>query len=201
MACINSAEQRNKRYREIAEVLKDLRVGEDEYQASPVRSPAPTRFDRGILASGVTKKDRKQAKKSAKAAERAPLLGCKDIERIGKILHSEEHDDDEFERALLLDKDITDNVYYHPGTANSYEIRHRFIDAQRAAKSESKMSEEELERIMKELEAPSAMQVKGKKERALLGKLREKIVEDFVHDHGEEQSTMGMFFFSLACLC
>jgi hypothetical protein len=43
---------------------------------------------------------------------------------------------------------------------------------------------------MTELKVNDMCHVKGKKERALVGRLRDKIVEDLQHDHGEARETM-----------
>jgi len=191
MGCKNSDEQRHIRYKEIAELVKDLRTFNNGEQSllSP-HTPSSFKFGHAVLDGSVNKKDRKEAKKQAKAAERVLTIRAKDIERIGKILHPEESGDEEFERALLMDKSIENNMYYHPGTSTSREERQVFISQERRGKAELKITQAEIDRIMSELKVHDMSRVKDKRERALVGRLREKIVEDLKHDHGEARETM-----------
>jgi hypothetical protein len=190
MGCKGSDEQRYNRYKEIADLVKDLRIIGNAQSSSTAKAPSISRFDPAVLDSPGSKKDRKEAKKLAKAAERMPVVTGKDIERIGKILHPEEPLDEHFERNLLMDKSIEDNVYYHPQTSNSREERHRFISKERFDKSELKLSDAEMHSIMTELKVPDLAQVMSKKDRAIVSKLRDKIAEDFAHDHREVAEIM-----------
>jgi hypothetical protein len=190
MGCKNSDEQRHIRYKEIAELVKDLRTFKDEQSLLSPHTPSFSKFDHAVLDGSINKKDRKEAKKQAKAAERVLTIKAKDIERIGKILHPEESGDEEFERALLMDKSIENNMYYHPGTSTSREERQVFISQERRGKAELKITQAEIDRIMSELKVHDTSRMKDKRERALVGRLREKIVEDLKHDHGEARETM-----------
>lgn len=190
MGCRNSDEQRYLRHREIAELVKDLRTIDAEQSLSSPITPKAPKFDFAVLDGSASKKDRKEAKRQAKAADRVLEIKSKDVERVGKILHPEEPADEEFERNLLTDKSIEENVYYHPQTSNTREERHIFISRDRRGKAEFKVTAAEIERIMIELKVYDMCHVKGKKERALVGRLRDKIVEDLKHEHGEAGETM-----------
>jgi hypothetical protein len=190
MGCKGSEEQRYNRYKEIAELVKELRMIGNEQSFQSPRTPTFPRFDHATLDGSTSKKDRKEAKRQAKAAERVPVITSKDIERIGKILHPEEPVDEEFEKALLMDKAIENNMYYHPATSNSREERHRFIRQERSGKSELKLSDSEMRDMLAELKVPDLAQAKSKSERVIVTRLREKIVEDFVHDHHEAGEIM-----------
>ena len=190
MGCKSSDQKRYLRHREIAELVKDLRtIDAEESLSSPITPKAP-KFDFAVLDGSASKKDRKEAKRLAKAADRVLEIKAKDVERISKILHPGEPVDEEFERGLLMDKSIEENVYYHPQTSNNREERHIFISHDRRGKAEFKVTAAEIERIMIELRVHDTSHVKGKKERALVGRLRDKIVEDLEHEHGEARETM-----------
>lgn len=190
MGCRGSDEQRYNRYKEIAELVKDLRNAGNEQSLSSPKTPTFHKFDHAVLDGSASKKERKEAKKQAKAADRELVIKAKDIERIGKILHPEELVDEEFERALLMDKSIENNMYYHPGTSNSREERDRFISEERRGKAQLKLSDAEITRIMTELGFPDLSMMKSKEERVLVGRLREKIAKDLKHDHNEARDTM-----------
>jgi hypothetical protein len=172
--------------------VKEVRECGDEQPFSTPKSATFSKYDHALLdgsASKPSKKDRKEARRVAKAAERAPLITADDIERVALILHPKEPVDEEFEKALLMDKSIENNIFYHPGTANSYEIRDRIIRQERSGRSKLKLSEKELDQIVAEL-LPNWEHLKSKKERDLIARLRKMIEEDLTHDHGEEQQTM-----------
>lgn len=191
MGCKGSDENRYGRHKEIAELLRELRlVSSDESVSSP-QTPQQQKFTMASLDGSTSKKDRKAAKRAAKAAERAPITTSKEIERIGQILCLEEPADGEFERTLLSDKSIENNVCYHPGTANSRETRHRIIHQEKSRKFEIKLSDAEMDRIMSEFKVPSLALASSKKERALIIRLRSKVAEDFEHNSREARDTMA----------
>ncbi|KAM0713084.1 hypothetical protein Q7P35_000536 [Cladosporium inversicolor] len=191
MGCKNSDEQRYLRYREIAELVKDLRtIDAEQSPSTPITPAAASKFDFAVLDGSASKKDRKEAKRQAKAAGRVLEIRQKDIDRTGEILHPEEPVDEEFERNLLMDKSIETNMYYNPATSNSREERQIFISQDRRGKAEFKVTAAEMERIITEFKVGDMSHVKGKKERALVGRLHDKIVEDLKHDHGEARETM-----------
>lgn len=187
--CIHSDEQKAKRYREIAELVEKI-LPTSEQHPSYGGSPAVPKINHAsIVSSGATKRERKEAKKVAKAAERAPVITAREIDRIGHILHPGESSNEQFERSLMRDKSIEDNVFYHAGTGNSRAMRHYIIQQQRSGKTELHISEAEMERIMLDLKVPTLAQA-SKSERGIVVKLREKITEDLIHVHGEEQRIM-----------
>ena len=190
MGCKSSDQQRYLRHREIAELVKDLPTIDDEQSLSSPITPKAPKFDFAVLDGSASKKDRKEAKRQAKAADRVLEIKAKDVERIGKILHPGEPVDEEFERGLLMDKSIEENVYYHPQTSNTREERQIFISKDRRGKGDFKVTAAEIERIMVELRIHDVSHLNGKKERALVGRLRDKIVEDLEHEHGEVRETM-----------
>ena len=153
-------------------------------------TPTSFKFDPAVLDGSTSKKDRKEAKRQVKAAERVRSIRAKDIEHIGKTLHPEEPADEEFERSVLMDKSIEDNIHYHPGTSNSREERQVFISQDRRGKAGFKVTAAEIERIMTEFKIDDTYHSKGKKERALVGQLRDKIVEDLEHEHNEARQIM-----------
>jgi hypothetical protein len=172
--------------------VKEVRECSDKQPFSTPKSATFSRYDHALLdgsASKTSKKDRKEAKRAAKAAERAPLITADDIERVAHILHPKEAVDEEFEKALLMDKSIENNIFYHPGTANSYEMRDRIIRQERSSRFKLKLSGSELDQIIAEL-LPALERAKSKKERDLIARLRKMVEEDLTHDHGEEHQTM-----------
>jgi hypothetical protein len=172
--------------------VKEVRECGDEQPFSTPKSTSFSKYGHALLdgsASKTSKKDRKEAKRVAKAAERAPVITADDIERIARILHPKEPVDEEFEKALLMDKSIENNIFYHPGTANSYEMRDRIIRQERSGRFKLKLSDKELDQIIAEL-LPDMDRSKSKKERDLIARLRKMVEEDLTHDHGEEQQTM-----------
>lgn len=191
MGCNGSDEQRLKRHREIAELIQELeQLKKNSQNKSTPETPLNQHIHKPDLNGSSTKKARKEAKRAAKAAEREPIVTSKRIAEISHILHPEDTVDDEreFARSLLLDKSIENNVFYHAGTANSREMRLRFISQERNGFSEPKLTDEELDKILVKLEVPNA---EGKSQRAIMKTLREKIAVDFEHNHREEQGMMS----------
>ena len=139
--CKGSDDQRRTRYKQIAELVKEVRECGDEQPFSTPKSATFSKYDHALLEGSGSKKDRKEKKRAAKAAERAPLITADDIERVAHILHPKEPVDEEFEKALLMDKSIENNIFYHPGTANSYEMRDRIIRQERSGRFKLKLSE------------------------------------------------------------
>lgn len=194
MGCKGSDEQKYNRAKEIAELLKELRVLNKEQQSiADPRTPTQPKFNHAILDGSTTKKDRKEAKKAAKAAERTPFVTSKDVERISQILcpEPEEAVDGEFERALLTDASINDNLNYHRATGNSRETRHRIINKERSLVFATELLEEEMNRVLAELRVPSWAELKTKAERAIVVRLRDKITENLVHNNNEARDTMA----------
>jgi len=191
MGCNGSDEQSHARYKQIAELLKEVREVSDEQPFSTPKSATFSKFDRALFdgsTSKPSKRDRKEAKNRAKAAERAPVITVGDIERVAHILHPRDPVDKAFEKTLL-DKSIENNIFYHPGTANSYDMRSHIIQQERSGKFELQLSEKRMDQIIAEL-LPDWEQFKSKKERELIAQLRKMVEEHFTHDHREEQETM-----------
>ena len=191
MACRNSDEQQDKRWRNIGELIRQLReVSSEEVGATP-KTPTAPQLRLPSVDGSATKKDRKDAKKAAKAAARPRIITSKDVKRIGDILNPPVEDEEEdFEKALMKDEDIKMNVYYHRGTANTHEMRHRFIKQFRAGQFELDIRKAEMDRIMSELKVPDLADAKTKVERSLISQIQNAVEEDLVHVHGEERQTM-----------
>ncbi|KAK6430273.1 hypothetical protein LTR95_013575 [Oleoguttula sp. CCFEE 5521] len=186
-----SCSKKDKRCRHIAELIQALRLLDPKLApaiVSPTASPASTSYPSPGLTGSATKKDRKDAKKAAKAATRPPPIRAEDIKRISHILHPVDKEEADFEQALLNDDDINMNKYYHRGTANTSEMRARFIKQHRAGLAEPVIQEADMKRILAELKVPE--KTSGKIEIALVEQIRNAIKEDMVHVHGEEQQTM-----------
>ncbi|OQO09650.1 hypothetical protein B0A48_05052 [Cryoendolithus antarcticus] len=191
MACNSCDDQQDKRCRHIAELIQTLRLLDPKLApaiVSPTASPASTSYPSPGLTGSATKKDRKDAKKAAKAATRPPPIRAEDIKRIGHILHPVDKEEADFEQALLNDDDINMNRYYHRGTANTTEMRHRFIKQHRAGLAEPVIQKADMKRILAELKVPE--KASGKLEKALVEQIRNAVQEDLIHVHGEEQQTM-----------
>lgn len=189
MGCKGSDEQRYTRHKQIAGILKEISEVNGE---KPVLTPKSATFSRDAHTgspSTITKKLRKAAKAAEKAAVRPAIITEADIKRVGDILHPRGPIDEEFEKALLMDKSIADNLFYHPGTANSYDMREWIIKQERSGKVGLKVSGENLDQIITEL-LPNWNKSKSKKERNLIARLRKMVEEDLTHDHGEEQQIM-----------
>lgn len=192
MACRNGDEQHSQRHRKIAELIRKLRELDDEEKASSGKTPTTPRFT-APFDNSVSKKDRKEAKKAAKAAERTRVVTTKDLQQISLILHPSDEDtteDLDFEKQLLEDDAIDENKYYHRGTANSREMRHRFIKQERAGKIELQILEEEMNRIMAELKVPRLEEAGSRGARAAIVAIHKAVEEDLIHCWNEDQHTM-----------
>jgi len=192
MACRNGDEQHDQRHRNIAELIRKLRDLDIEENASALKTPTAARFN-SPFESSVSKKDRKEAKKAAKAAERPRVVTAKDLKQIGQILHPSDEDNTEdldFEKQLLEDDAIDRNRYYHRGTANTREMRHRIVRQERAGKIELHITEEETKRIMAELKVPRLDEAGSRSERAAIVAIHKAVEEDLIHCHNEDQQMM-----------
>ena len=73
--CKGSDDQRHTRYKQIAELVKEVRGCGDEQPFSTPKSATFSRYDHALLdgsASKTSKKERKEAKRVARRAGRAP---------------------------------------------------------------------------------------------------------------------------------
>lgn len=190
MACRNSDEQSDQRHRNIAELIRKL----EETQSSPAfqspKTPMLSRHNSNAASGSISKKDRKAAKKAAKAADRPKFVTAKEVKRVGDVLHPQEEDAEEFEKALLEDENINENLYYHSGTANTVEMRHSFIRQERSGKPDLIVEKAEVDRIMAELKVVDAGEVKDKQTRALITSIAKAVEEDLIHVHNEERLIM-----------
>lgn len=187
MGCKGSDEQRRSRHKEIAELVKELRIIDKENFPTTPSSSTSLKFDPATLDGSASKKERKEQKRRERAASRTPVVREGDIEHIGQILYPGKSRDEDFRKYLLMDESINDNLYYHPDTSSSRQERLRFFSHERSGKVEIKLSDEEMNRIMTELKVFDSAHNKNKKERDIVNNLKEKINEDAVHDQREAQ--------------
>lgn len=187
MGCKGSDEQRYNRYKEIGLIIKELRMVANGHSLMSPTTPASSKFNHDSPGGSSGKKHRKEQKGRDKVFDRAPIIKEKDIRRIGEILHPDEPADEDFGLGLRMPKRIEDNIYYHPATASSRGERNGFLSQDRSGKSASGISDAQMGHVLVELKVPDLSQIKNKKERDLVNRLREKIAEDFVHDEHEAQ--------------
>lgn len=187
--CRHSDEEHDKRHREIAELVHELKYIKLEQSTSTSMTPKTTNV---ISDSPMTKKERKAAKKAQKGLGR-PKVCAADVELIANILHPHDTvgDEDKEERRLLEDPDIKLNRFFHKGTSNRREIRNRFVSKDRQnSKLELLIEAEELEGILQLLNVSPAATKSSPEEKAIVAKLRDAIEKDLVHVHKELEMTM-----------
>ena len=196
MACVNSDEEHDKRHREIAELVRQLKQLQTEQSstsqtaASP-KTPTSARMQRGVSESPLSKKHHKAAKKAAKATSRTKVITNSDVQYISDVLHpGHRNNAEDEERRLLEDPDIRLNIYFHRGTSNTREMRHRFLKIDQAGKGSSDIEDDAMQHILSALQVPQTADAKSSAERKLINAVRLAIKEDLVHVHGEDQQTM-----------
>ena len=191
--CKHSENQHDERHREIAELLhqlKDLHSQEPANEAPSV-TPKTKRNQIQQTASPMPKKERKAAKKAAKLAGLPKVITTADIEFVAKILHPNDHegDDAEEERRLLEDPDIKLNLYYHKGTSNHKEVRHRHIKRKQKGGNGFLVDDEELDGLLAEMKVPKASEVKLGEERRLVDRIRKAVENDLINVAKEQEQT------------
>ncbi|EMC91771.1 hypothetical protein BAUCODRAFT_134565 [Baudoinia panamericana UAMH 10762] len=189
--CKHSEDQHDRRHRQIAELLrqlKNLRDKDGPKSTTLVEVTVP----KLLSATPKRKKDRKAAKKAAKVANRAKFITQADIETVAKVLHPCDLDEDEAteERQLLEDPDIKLNLYFHKGTSNTREVRYRHLRPQTGEVDEHEVSEQDVDDLLAALGAPLAKLVRNAEERRLIDAIRKAVQEDMVNVAKESQQTM-----------
>lgn len=131
----------------------------------------------------TTKKERKAAKKAAKAMDRDKVVTSADIKLVAEILHPNGEKAEELEGAemeeLEEDLDIKANLKFNNSTCNSKSVRHDYIAKDREQKEVEKA---EVERVLLALDVnPKAIGKEGE----LVTELSQAIKNDLVHHQDE----------------
>ncbi|EME40668.1 hypothetical protein DOTSEDRAFT_55815 [Dothistroma septosporum NZE10] len=202
-ACKTTDEQHEKRHREVAEILARIKKLKQEEEAAAMelsRSPAGPKTPRTPLTAKalntvdgrsalpldtqkVSKKERKAAKKVAKALDRDKVVCTADIKFVATTLHPrgdkpEDVDDAEM-GGLSEDLDIKMNLKFSNHTCNSKSARHDFIIKDR---EQLKMDDLETDRLFDAFDVDKHAEGKAAE---LVIELTEAIRNDFMHCNDE----------------
>lgn len=210
-ACKTTDEQREKRHREIAEILAKIRKFKLEEEAAamevlgsplmprtprtPLTAKALNTMGSGDAVSPFTldvpkssKKERKAAKRAAKVQDRDKVVTMADIAFVAKTLHpepeKEEMQADAAMEATGDDADIKENLKFNSTTWNTKSDRHEYIIKERGGKYV--VEEAEIERLLGVFEVDP--QATGR-EKVLVDELAVAIKSDLVHAHDELANT------------
>ncbi|KAH9820884.1 Histidine-specific methyltransferase, SAM-dependent [Teratosphaeria destructans] len=190
--CRKSDEQHIKRHRDIAELLRqldDLQNQNAEPQTS--KTIAERRQSTPYIPSPLSKKERKAANKAMKhAANRPKVLTTAQVDFVEHALHPQNDDVDEAvrEAELLEDPDIKLNMYFHKGTSNSREVRHRHLTRKNSSQSHEE-DEVELDTAMSALNVPKPENVKTEAQRKIIAVIRTAVKEDLMTLQRETEET------------
>ncbi|KAK3073169.1 hypothetical protein LTR53_005506, partial [Teratosphaeriaceae sp. CCFEE 6253] len=189
--CKHSEGQHDKRHREIAELVHQVKGLRDVEPTQEATTPRGNRTHTGEFVSPLPKKERKAAKRAARLASLPKVITTADIDAVAKALHPDSHGEDEAEeeRRLLEDPDIKLNLYYHKGTSNNKETRHRHIKRKQKSGDQSMIDGEEVNAMLADLKVPSMSQVKTAEERRLVEAIRTAVQEDLVNVAKEQDQT------------
>ncbi|KAI5362862.1 hypothetical protein Slin15195_G102430 [Septoria linicola] len=206
-ACKTCDEQHEKRHRDIAEILHKIKKVKAEEEAAAVElldSPATPKVPRVPLTvkalntidgppaidegQKTTKKERKMAKKVAKALDRDKFVTTADILRVAKVLHptpeQEAEQADVEAEGMAEDEEIRWNLRFNYSTCNTKSIRHDFIIKERC--SQHQIPEADMESLLEQLEVD--INAVGK-EGELVQELIKAIKSDLQNFQDEVQST------------
>ncbi|KAK4494314.1 hypothetical protein PRZ48_014612 [Zasmidium cellare] len=186
-------------FKEIAELLAKIKKAKAEEEAAAMEvlaSPSTPKTPRtpltakalnsvgGLLMNTpkTTKKERKAAKKMAKALEREKVVTALDIDAVAKILHPKSEEelvaDVEMEEPDE-DPDIKMNLKFNNSTCNSKSARHDYIIKDR---ERSDVDDSTVKNVLIAMEVDP--QAKGK-EGELVRELAEAVKKDLVHFYDE----------------
>ncbi|KAF2217302.1 hypothetical protein CERZMDRAFT_81233 [Cercospora zeae-maydis SCOH1-5] len=205
-ACKTTDEQHEKRHRDIAEILHRVKklVADKEAAAMALSTP---RAPRTLLTADAlhniadpltpspsssnaktTKREKKAAKKVAKAMERDKVVTTADIERVAQVLHPEPEKeaakaDDESED-VPEDEDIKWNLSFNYTTCNTKSLRHDYIARDRNDQFE--VPEDDIRSILEKFEVNVNV---GGKEGDLVAELTKAIKSDLQCFHEELETT------------
>ncbi|KAK0347758.1 hypothetical protein LTS16_001576 [Friedmanniomyces endolithicus] len=198
--CKHTEGQHDKRHREIAELLHQLKEQQNQSKEPEPGTPKAARSNTGHqTASPMSKKERKAAKKAAKLARLPKVITTADIDFVERTLHPHDHEIDlaDEERRLLEDPDIKLNLYYHKGTSNTQESRYRHIKRKQSHADTPKIDDEELNALLAGLNVPPACQAKTTEECRLIESISKAVSEDMVNvakEHGQIQVRKAGFW-------
>ncbi|TKA70534.1 hypothetical protein B0A55_09215 [Friedmanniomyces simplex] len=190
--CKHSEAQHDKRHREIAELLHQLKEQQNHSPEPESATPKAVRTNADYhTASPIPKKERKAAKKAAKLASLPKVITTGDIDFVAKTLHPDDHETDQAdeERRLLEDPDIKLNLYYHKGTSNTQESRYRHIKRKHGRSDAPEIDEEDMIALLAGLNVPPACQAKTTEERRLIESIRKAVQEDMINVAKEQEQT------------
>lgn len=207
-ACKNCDEQHEKRHRDIAETLhaiKKIKAGDETMSAELLMSPttpktptcrtpltakalktidSPRTPINGI--QKMTKKQRKAAKKVAKAMDRDKFVTTADILLVAKILHPEpEKDADNADADIEAMAELKRNLQFNYSTCNTKSIRQSYIDKERGGQQHH-IQEADINAMLEQFEVDV---VAAGKEGELVKELTKAIKSDLLHFHEEVEST------------
>ncbi|KAF2771459.1 hypothetical protein EJ03DRAFT_372806 [Teratosphaeria nubilosa] len=178
--CRKSDEQHIKRHRDIAELLRQLDELQEQQTAPQTPKPLPERRQStAYTPSPLSKKERKAANKAKKhAANRPKAITTAQVDFVENALHPPNDDLDEAAREaeLLGDPDIKLNMYFHKGTSNSREVRHRHLTRKNSSQSED--DEIELDTALNALNVPKPENVKTEAQRKIVVAIRTAVKDD-----------------------
>ena len=195
--CRRSDEEHQKRHREIAELLHELKfLKAENIPVSPLTPKALNTLQQqssSLEDSPRTKKERKAAKKAKKVSEMPKVINSADIVFVAKVLHSHDSESDELEieRQLVDDPDIKLNRFFHKGTSNRRDIRNEFVKKEKRGNKlelHVHVEAEQLDQLLLSLSvSPTSA---SPSEKAIVAKLRDKIERDLIHVQKETEGMM-----------
>ena len=211
-ACKNCDEQHEKRHREIAEMVHVIKKTRAEGETVPVemlmspttpktptcRTPLTAKALKTIDSpmtpvNGIqktTKKERKAAKKVAKAMDRDKFVTTADILLVARVLHPEpEKDADNADadiEAMAEDEEIKRNLRFNYSTCNTKSIRQSYIDKERSGQQQHQVQDADINAMLEQFEID--VDAVGK-EGELVKELTKAIKSDLLHFHEEVEST------------
>ncbi|KAK1808680.1 hypothetical protein LTR12_016959 [Friedmanniomyces endolithicus] len=166
--CKHSEAQHDKRHREIAELLHQLKEQQNQSPEPEPTTPKVVRNNTGHqIASPMPKKERKAARKAAKLASLPKVITTTDIDFVDKTLHADNHE----------------------GTSNTQESRYRHIKRKQSRSDTPKIDEEELNALLAGLNVPPACQAKTTEECRLIESIRQAVHGDMVNVAKEHEQT------------
>lgn len=203
LPCHHSDEQRQRRHREIAELVHKLALLNPAASAiltAQTTIQTPTSSDADGIAQGLpsdctpkTKKERKAAKKAKKIADLPKALTAATVEHVGKVLRPNDYgaEDAEIELQLLNDPEINENRFFHKGTSNQREVRNIFVKKDRKDDKVSvRIDPEEMDGLLQLLNVSPITAGSSSEEKRIVEMLKHKIEKDLIQAQEENEGLM-----------
>lgn len=187
LPCRHTEEEHEKRHRELAELLHELKqYGQVKEPSSAAAANGPSHL---ATPTPLSKKERKAAKKLQKLAVLPKVITAADIDFVAKVLHPHDHASSEAdeERRLLDDPDIKLNLYYHKGTNNTREARYRRMERLQDGSRVLVISSEEVEAVLAELKVPALAKAANATEHQLIESIRKAVHNDLLNVAKEQE--------------